>query len=175
MRSILAVLLVGVLAVPASAEVLCAKKNGSLVLRAACKGKERAVATDPFAPPPTLPIRSAGGAASAVVPQAGAVLASLDVPAGSYLVVARLEAVNQREVADDVICQVRAGSGVVANARTNLGGIEAWRQTLALVGAKTIDAAATVELRCNAAEPLSIIEAREAVLVAVPADGVVAE
>jgi hypothetical protein len=165
--------------------LLCARRNGTVASRAACKRHEKVVSLAELLPP-SVPHTGflTTRAGPVAVPDPGAdfgvfitPLAILSIPAGSYTVLATAFLLNHESLADSVDCALTYQSPTTglamgvpfANAAVSIDGTA----MISVVGAWTVrDPSHVIRLWCTAEFPASNITAEAVALVAMPSDGV---
>ena len=164
--------------------LLCARQNGVVLSRSACKRHEQVVTRSTFvtthAGPLTVPnVGSDFG--TFITP-----LVTLTVPAGtgSYAVIGTAFFTNHRPLVDSVLCAltywfqgVMLAPGITfANAAVFLDGASASGTTISVVGVQTFtnttNSPTAIHLWCTAENPLSMFTAEDVSLVAIPVDHV---
>jgi hypothetical protein len=168
--------------------LLCARRNGTVASRTACKRHEKVVSLAELLPP-SVPRTGflTTRAGPVALPNPGAdfgvfitPLAILSLPAGSYTVLATAFLLNHRSLADGVDCALTYQSPTTglamgvpfASAAVSIEGTA----TINVVGAWTVrDPSHVIRLWCTAGSPVSSITAQAVSLVAVPLDGVEAQ
>ena len=182
-RLIVAMVLLGFVPDGAHA-LLCARQNGVVLSRSACKRHEQVVTRSTFvttrAGPLTVPnVGSDFG--TFITPLVG-----LAVPAGtgSYAVIGTAFFTNHRPLVDRVLCAltywfqgVMLAPGITfANAAVFLDGASASGTTISVVGVQTFtnttNSPTSISLWCTAESPLSMFTAADVSLIAIPVDQV---
>jgi hypothetical protein len=159
--------------------LLCARRNGVVLSRSACKRHEQVVSHSTFVTTRVGPL---------AVPNVGSdfgtfitPLVTFAVPAGSYAVIGTAFFTNHRPLVDSAACSltywfegVMLAPGIsFANAQVVLDGASASGTTISVVGVQTFTNSPTdISLWCTAETPLSMFTAADLSLVAIPVDQV---
>jgi hypothetical protein len=175
--------------------LLCARGNGVVVSRSACKRHEHAISLEALLPSPVVrPAFITSRSGPVAVPNPGGdfgtfitpLVVVTTVPAGSYVVTATAFLSNHRPLIDTAHCALTStstGTGLAAgapfaNSALVLDGAAASGAMISVVGALTLtfpNPLNDIRLWCTAETPLSMFTAEAMSLVAVPVDRVQAQ